>query len=1029
MEAECERAEEKSRKGNRIPIFSTVVKENSETLWKRESILVITDYSLDLYSPETVEQRKIFVWMRVEGIEQNDDKIKIKYNLMNITIESFLYAKQIFQTILYILLNIHTRKELIEMKLTDYLCDIQRPTAIAILSRIEQLHAIRKDASVLQIYDTFNKYFIKQETVVDLSDFNEPMRAMDYLFDIVPLYNLFKTLIIPDIPGEIVYDKLYEHTGRLKRFECISIKGRARHFCKFFEKFQNKTNMLTCGLEFTDTKLKPKHMAALAAFCDCKRISSLSFHNAFRKQTRLSFYTNFFTPNMMTSIAYLNLDYTKKLDISNIVPNVPNLVYFSVAYCELLVEDILDQSKFPNIRTLIANGNKCERLPPTAIQLPRTLTRLDLADVEWGEGTLTGAFKLISMRTELGMHVDFSNAHASHEEFERTFADIKQNMNFPLLSLKWNGNKVDKRFIDFLLKNNSMNFLSMDNIFNVNSPNIDLICDFITSTQSVNKLSIRGGNTCYIGASIRKIVKAVNSSIIEDLDISDNKIPDSGINALKGIFTDDTNLKFLSFDGCLPEKSDAYIGLIDAAAQNRHIKISFPFNDLNNMRDNRIITGKVYTTLLSHFQSASADAYGRTKMSIRTPARTPYTRPYQVYVKEDVPVRYMTKYEADKLRRGKQSDFLSFNSGSFSQISMDPPMYIRSSASSPRMSKSFMEPQEDEVSEVKEISNISELPIPPSTRSRRNRAQPEQNVTPSAPLRLKSRLQTSSLLVQNEEEEEENYIPSGSPKKASPKAKPPSPKQDISASNPNDIFKEIPQELSLPKINIARQRRSDASKKKRARNHAETQGSPKIEEKQSKKQDRFANIEQGVPKAERRRKRTRTFGDADFENEVEPQREVTDPLKELRKQKRNASVSSTRSRHSTTKEEGARHSRREQNADFSDRFKEINPEYLKYTETSTHDSPQSINSPTRERQRKSHIQAVEFASDEDNVDSREFSSRRRAASERRGRKQDNDESISSVFVPNYSILSSQASEKSIESHKTYGSRIRKLIHD
>ena len=200
-------------------------------------------------------------------------------------------------------------------------------------------------------------------------------------------------------------------------------------------KFSEKTNVMVSGLEFTDSHFKSKHMASLSAYCDAKRICSLSFHNAFTRKTRLSFYTNFFTPNMMTSLSYLSLDHTKKLDLINIIPNVPKLVYFSVAYCDLLVEDILHAIQFPSLRILNVSGNKCERLPPTAIQLPKTLINLIASDVTWQDGALSNAFKVIAMRTELGLNADFSNAKVTKNEFERVFSDLQNSMNFPLLSL------------------------------------------------------------------------------------------------------------------------------------------------------------------------------------------------------------------------------------------------------------------------------------------------------------------------------------------------------------------------------------------------------------------------------------------------------------------------------------------------------------------------------------------------------------------------------------------------------------------
>ena len=230
MEAECERCEEESRKCKRLPLYSTPVRENASTPWKRQSILVITDYSMDLYSPENYELRKSVVWMKVEGIKHSKEEIILKLPFSSITLESFLYSRQVFETIIYVLLSIHTRKEVIEMGLGEFLNDLPKPSCLAVLSRVQQMSVIWKEASPIQIYTTLKNIFIRQQSTIDLTNIIEPIRALNYVFDILPMCPFLKALIIPEIPDQIVYDTLYEHTGRLKKLEFLSFAGRSIHF-------------------------------------------------------------------------------------------------------------------------------------------------------------------------------------------------------------------------------------------------------------------------------------------------------------------------------------------------------------------------------------------------------------------------------------------------------------------------------------------------------------------------------------------------------------------------------------------------------------------------------------------------------------------------------------------------------------------------------------------------------------------------------------------------------------------------------
>ena len=1092
MEAECERCEEESKKCKRMPLYSTPVRENASTPWKRESILVITDYSLDLYSPDTFELRKSIVWMKVTGVKQKEENVILKMSFSSVTLESFLYSQQVFETIIFVLLNLHTRKEIIEMDLSDFLNDMPKPTCIGILSRLLQMGVVWKEQSPLQIYTELKTLFIGQHSIIDLEKFLEPIRALNYIFDILPMCSFLKGLIIPDIPNEIVCDTLYEHTGRLKKLEFISIKGRARHFCKFMEKFVQKTNVMVSGLEFTDSRFKAKHMVSLSQYCDAKRITSLGFHNAFRKKTRMSFYTNFFTPNMMTSLSYLSLDYTPELDLVNIMPNVPKLVYFSVAYCDLLVEDILHTVQLPNIRILNVSGNKCERLPPTAIQLPKTLINLIAADVTWCDGALSNAFKVVSMRTELGLNVDFSNAKVSKTEFEQVFSDLQTTMNFPLLSLKWNGNRVDKRFFDYLKKNNALSSLSLDGVFSVSAKEIDYLCDFIQNTSSVKKLSIKGCDEYVLGGSAVKVINAVNNSYLEDLDISDNKIPDNGILAMKSLFRDDIALKQIAFDGCFPERSDAYISLIDIAAQNRQIQISFPINDFETMRASDMITEEVYDAAIAHFQFSSAVQYSKSRSVIHVPKQNPFNRPFHVFNKEEEKLpKYFTKFEAERLRRTKQSDFISIinsSNTSFSQISMDPPMYIKqSSPDGRRERKTFKEHMSEFASNYHntpktkitgskssfdrfsvEESNLGGAQKDQSAVSELNASAlgvtntsviKDQNITPP-PIEIikpssffevpsKRKITQSSMMEDDsDKDEDEELIPTGSPKK-SRTSNAESAAQSLSLTPTQDIVNFKPQK---------------EDKSRRRTTH------------------RFVN-DSSTSQSETQRHRGH--------DKTKDSQRVRDPLKELRMQRRNSVSSAYNNKRSTkpaqnsstssgeSKPTTSTRKRREEKNKKSNpemiqtgRFREINPAYLKFSEPPSPDtatfqhnqekysekqtgeysyqsskqrSPKRSKRHAGSRLKKPENEPTmnEFASTSSFADERYESNRsRRSASERRTRARphskindnNNNDSDSDLPVPPIfpSILyssSTAASERPIETHRTYGSRIRRLLEN
>lgn len=648
MEVSTETAEIHASMKSRRPMYSTIVQENSRG-WKRESLAVISDYSLDIYSPDGRTFKKEYIWLGLRKISREKEKIKLKFTQGKINLESFVFATQLYQTIVYNLLNIFTVDELTRVGLNEFVSEKLKPTKQACLSRILQYSQLKGHPFPKQIISILHKNFYLNKNIVYLSDFTEKMLALKYIIKSLTYCNAIRGIVFPQNSDVIITDYLTKKIDRIRLLEFISLEGKARHLCKFLDTFSQVDVTKISGIELSNSQLQPKHMASLSNFCDVKSIQSLSLHNAFTAETKMSFYTNFFTANMMMNLSYLNLDNTPHLDLINLIPNVPRLVYFSVANCDLLVEDIIHITQLPLLRTLDVSYNKCDRLPPNAIQLPKSLTKLKAHHVTWADGTLVNIFKVITMRKELGLHIDLSNANANHQEFERLSVEFGQSMYFPLISLKWNCNPVDFGFFEYLRKSPYLYSLHLDGIFSEISQELDLLCKFINITPSVRNLSVQGSDNVFLAAGVTRVVDALKSTTIKKVDVSNNRIPDAALMYMRELFSPKSTLEYVIFDGNHPQNSESFMNLIEAAGGSIKTSVAFPLNDFTELKDKNLISEQVFEETINMFKKPEEGTQIQSN-SFNVPEKSPFTKPFLLPTKSDEKKLYITREMAEKMR-------------------------------------------------------------------------------------------------------------------------------------------------------------------------------------------------------------------------------------------------------------------------------------------------------------------------------------------------------------------------------------------
>lgn len=658
MEKASEIAETHALARGRHPMYSTICQENSRG-WKRDGLVVISDYSLDLYSPDGLTFKKEYVWLGLMKISREKERIKLKFEQGKIQLESFTNAAQIYQTIVYNLLNLFTVNQLNQVGLNEFISEKPNPSKRACLLRLKQYSELRLLPYPKKIENLLNRFFVTNETIIRIPDKDYKMLYLKYIMKSISFCLPFKGLIFPPNRNEILADYLTENIDKIRLLEFISLEGKARHFCKFFDTFSHVDVTKICGIELSNSCLQPKHMASLSNFCDVKSIVSLSLHNAFSPETKLSFYTNFFTANMMMNLAYLNLDNTPQLDLINLIPNIPRLVYFSVANCDLLIEDIIHITQLPLLRTLDVSFNKCDRFPPNAIQFPKSLTKLKASGVTWAEGTLVNMFKVISLRKELGLHIDLSNAKVQQDEFEKLSTEFDQSLNFPLISLNWNSNPVGFSFFEYLRKSMCLKSLHLDGIFTETSPELDLLCHFIKITTSLHYLSIQGSEERFLASSVSKVVAALAKTSIKEIDLSNNKIPDESLVKIGDLFSPKSTLQVVACDNNHPATYDSIVTLLETAGGSLKTNFLFPIEDFMELKAKNKIPKEIYDQTLTNFKKPE-EISTFLSQNINIPEKSPYIKPFLLTTKrKKEKTLYISREKSDSMKDIPKDKFLT----------------------------------------------------------------------------------------------------------------------------------------------------------------------------------------------------------------------------------------------------------------------------------------------------------------------------------------------------------------------------------
>lgn len=236
-----------------------------------------------------------------------------------------------------------------------------------------------------------------------------------------------------------------------------------------------------------------------------------------------------------------------------------------------------------SLTTLDLSNNQCFTLDYDIIDIPPMLTHLIFSNVQWSPSCLIKMFTLQLYNP--GTTVDFSSAIMKPNDWKVFFDQLDQAKPppAPFSRIYWRDNIIDSRLICFLSSISRIRLLSIDHCTYQNSQIHSIINSLVVLFQHgiLSYFSMIGTKNNPNTSIIKEIIPFAQNSIRE-LDVSNNKIGNEGIEMLTRLVEQSDILQIIYFDGSKPNKPTPVIKLFKAMQLSKTlIKCNFPENDIH----------------------------------------------------------------------------------------------------------------------------------------------------------------------------------------------------------------------------------------------------------------------------------------------------------------------------------------------------------------------------------------------------------------------------------------------------------------
>ena len=669
MDVVTEQVKKQSLESGRKPVYTAPCKENSCSILKKDSIAVITNKSLDIYSQGQGTLRVSIPWITISSISINGNEIKLKFTKKNVTIFSEIFVNQIFGAIVHTLQQVLTTFEAKCLSLDQYNVPKVKNSGYGAFIRFNEICAENKIEIAPVPLKKLELALMESRNEVRVAEFGDPSNIIPLFFSISSI-SPFSSAILPFIADYPIYNVLAQYAPSIARLKYIEIPGKADNkFEIFLKSMMNQTASQLRGISFTNTEFTPKHLKQLSDFIGQTKLSAVGFHNALTIDSYPSFYAEFFTSAMIGSLTVLNLSGSKGLDIQKLFPLLRNIYVLNLENCGLHVDRIFSQMALSGIRCIRAinvSNNLCEHFPSTSMSVSTSLISIVANNIRWCDCCLSNLLKLLFFR-QTNLKISLANASASATEWNSVFQLFAATRYENIISLTWDGNPLNSNLFSYISRNTQLEYLSMSNCFSQTEPAaISTFSRVLESCPSLKFLIVRGGMQKTIGRLIGAITRIVvmKKNLIH-VDIGDNKLGDNGLMQLKPLFTTKSSLKMVNFDGSAPQTYETISDVLELASRvQEQIHTSFPINDLTKLKESNVITQEMFDLQLHKFQRAPKIKSGTQSQLYQIPINSPFIDPFNIFVNETTQTfpKYLSEEEIRDMKEMPEKPFLKTKS-------------------------------------------------------------------------------------------------------------------------------------------------------------------------------------------------------------------------------------------------------------------------------------------------------------------------------------------------------------------------------
>ena len=594
----------KTRQSGNFPIFGEYVKDNSSSLFKSESFVVITQKSIDFYKIKQCQLKESFPLSSVTAIKYSHPSISITFNnkkkieietnkQTNANSSQTNVSSLVFGAIIHVIQHLLTRDEISQLNLKGYNISPLIYYGDGPLFRISEQYKIENSSLMNDNIPILTKIIQHRERKIDFSLFKNPTTIVSYVLDSLQMLPFVEEIEIPLLHIPDVYGFLISYLGKMTNIKYLKITGKCNSdsFSKFLNKIETSNYLHLISLYFVDSFFKEQDYRAISEFLDNKKLTSIGFQNSSSQSSSNYFLSsNFFHQSMFQSITLLNLDNTPNIDLSKILPYVQNLLSLSVANCNLQLSNIfflLQKIQLTKLRELNASNNICFSLPEE-VDFPRYITRFIADDVQWGTNTLAICLYLCLERSIPNISLSFNNAKMNLNEWSNVFKVFWQSKFAGVYEFSWNNNPISPMILGFLSRQNQLYALSIDGTMRDSAPEIFQYFITFCAETTIRKLSLKGERGNRIGRMFGSIAKGIISAkYLEELDVSNNKIGDGGLDLIKQALSKSRTIKIINFDGAKPLSANTFY---QAYQSNSDIKMNYPEDDIQLLLDKKQIS-------------------------------------------------------------------------------------------------------------------------------------------------------------------------------------------------------------------------------------------------------------------------------------------------------------------------------------------------------------------------------------------------------------------------------------------------------